>query len=386
MLTHTHSGVNAIRTRLQHRGVPREKFEVATIAGWGLRWASAYPHLAGTIFDLPTGAEWQRVEEAAIELLQRRAVRDVLRRSFSGVFVDEYQDCNRRQHQIVMALADVLPCRLLGDPLQGIFEFAGPTVQWEEDIVPSFERLADLTTPHRWLNANPALGEWISELRAKFIAGASIDMGAMPVTWSPLTPQNQLEVCRRAAGDTDQTVVALGKWESDCHDFASRTGGLFGSMETLDCKRLVDFMKALDRERTGYRQAIEFFRFACDCITGIETPLTPFVDRYKQGSVPRVDQLTTTRRVIQALNRVVEQPCARSLVDAARAIETYPGTRVFRRELWNEMKTTLLTFRRGGQASLAETAWYVRDRSRRNGRRSENHVVVAYAPSEGTGV
>jgi hypothetical protein len=37
--------------------------------------------------------------------------------------VDEYQDCSLDQHELICLLSEILPCRILGDPLQGIFSF-----------------------------------------------------------------------------------------------------------------------------------------------------------------------------------------------------------------------------------------------------------------------
>ena len=71
----------------------------------------------------------------------------------------------RPQHAIILQLADNLPCRLLGDPLQGIFGFNEPLIDWDRDVSPDFDELPPLTVPHRWGN-NAALGRRLLELRA----------------------------------------------------------------------------------------------------------------------------------------------------------------------------------------------------------------------------
>ncbi len=128
VLTHTHAGVKALRDRLARRGVRRDRVQVDTIAGWCLRMAAAYPTRAGLLTTEPTRDEWESIYDGAAVLLGIRAIRRVVQASFSNVFVDEYQDCNERQHRVILALADLLPCRVLGDPLQGIFTFAGGTL------------------------------------------------------------------------------------------------------------------------------------------------------------------------------------------------------------------------------------------------------------------
>ena len=44
----------------------------------------------------------------------------VVKNSFQGVFVDEYQDCTIDQHKMIMRFADLMPIHILGDELQGI--------------------------------------------------------------------------------------------------------------------------------------------------------------------------------------------------------------------------------------------------------------------------
>ena len=58
-----------------------------------------------------------------------------IKSTYSGLFVDEYQDCTKKQHEIIKILAELIPTRILGDFLQGIFEFNEPTV----DLTSAFE-------------------------------------------------------------------------------------------------------------------------------------------------------------------------------------------------------------------------------------------------------
>ena len=375
VLTHTHSGVNALRARLQKYGVSKEKFHVATIAGLGLRYASAYPSLSGLRVASPSGADWPLVYEATIELLRHRVMRDVLERSYSGVYVDEYQDCSLPQHEIVITISEILPCRLLGDPMQGIFDFSEPTVDWRRDVVPFFERLPDLATPHRWLTVNPELGRWLAEARTQLISGSPINLRDSPAQWLPKTPASQIAACQTAADTTDGSIVAIGKWPRECHDLASRLGGMFGSMEELDCRALMDFVGDFDSTSDGHRWATKMIDFASSCFTVVGSRLSNYRSRYAAGSTPDASRLTTNRAVVGALNRVVSAPSVGTLVDAARVLEGTPGAQLYRRELWQEMKTTLLTHRGSERESITETAWHVRDRSRHNGRPPENRIV-----------
>ena len=181
ILTHTHAGVAAIRSRLQKLGASRSQTHVDTIAGYSLRLSAGYPATSGLPHFRPTRAEWNSVYGAAQRVLDSRVGRELMSRSYGGLFVDEYQDCTLDQHRVVTALADLLPTRVLGDPLQGIFGFAGPTVDWEVEIPSLFERLPDLDTPWRWQDSNPDLGAWLIAARGSL--AAERPLGVSPITW-----------------------------------------------------------------------------------------------------------------------------------------------------------------------------------------------------------
>ena len=124
VLTHTHAGVRAVRDRLQRLGAASRSYRVDTIAGFSLRLAASYPRLSGLANATPRAP---RVESGVSGCAASASEPDTSggrsARPMTGVMVDEYQDCTLLQHEIVLALADVVPTRLVGDPLQGLFSF-----------------------------------------------------------------------------------------------------------------------------------------------------------------------------------------------------------------------------------------------------------------------
>jgi hypothetical protein len=115
-------------------------------------------------------AVWNDVYTAMVCLLQRDFVKRGVLNSYSGVIVDEYQDCTLPMHRLVVALKNLLPCRVLGDDLQGIFGFAGDTLVGWSDVKAEFvNELGPLQTPFRWLKAkNGVLGDWLIKARDDF--------------------------------------------------------------------------------------------------------------------------------------------------------------------------------------------------------------------------
>jgi len=93
ILTHTNVGVDALRQNLRRMNVPSSSYRVDTIASWALRLAKSFPSSSELITPSPRHDEWDDVYGAATKLLDRSAIREIVRASYSGIYVDEYQDC-----------------------------------------------------------------------------------------------------------------------------------------------------------------------------------------------------------------------------------------------------------------------------------------------------
>src|SRR3546814_1144339 len=85
-----------------------------------------------------TGEQWNQLYRGATCALGVDAVREVIAASYDRILIDEYQDCHGLQHQLAVELSSIVPTLIFGDPMQGIFEFAGATLSWGDEIHPSF--------------------------------------------------------------------------------------------------------------------------------------------------------------------------------------------------------------------------------------------------------
>ena len=165
ILTHTHAGVHALRKRLTLLGVPRNRYRIDTIAGWALYYARAFPTTTEYIKPAIAFQEnWPNVYTSVAEFFRTSPAKAIVNATYMGVYVDEYQDCSLPQHALIVALATLIPCRVLGDPLQAIFNFAEPTVDWQNDVTAVFPALPPLTQPHRWSH-DPSFATWLQQVR-----------------------------------------------------------------------------------------------------------------------------------------------------------------------------------------------------------------------------
>jgi len=176
ILTHTHAGVASLKEKIVQQGIDYKHYRVETITGFAQKYVNAF--YCGD--DIPE-QEYSRIYypfiiKKAKNLLEITLIRDVIRSTYSGLFVDEYQDCIIDQHNFIKTLGEILPIHILGDHLQGIFDFHGDSlVDFDEDLN-DFEKLPDLTEPWRWKKNNPGLGECFKKIRSLLEERKKIDL------------------------------------------------------------------------------------------------------------------------------------------------------------------------------------------------------------------
>jgi DNA helicase-2/ATP-dependent DNA helicase PcrA len=117
-------------------------------------------------------------------LLQKDFVKLGILNSYTGAIVDEYQDCTVPMHRLIVQLKALLPCRVLGDDLQGIFGFRDdPLIGWCDVTGEFANNLGALETPYRWIKAenNEALGRWLLSTRSEIRQEREPDYRGSPI-------------------------------------------------------------------------------------------------------------------------------------------------------------------------------------------------------------
>jgi AAA domain len=370
VLTHTHAGVRAIRGHLERQGVPSAKYRVATIDGFALRYACAFPTLARWNIECPTADDWKSLREATHLVIGTKAIRRVLSATYDGVFVDEYQDCSKAQHRLILDLNEIMPVRVVGDPMQAIFALLDRDEYCEwRDIEGQFTLVAELKTPHRWNDRNRELGLWLTEVRRRLISGEGIDLHNTPAVWrqpGSQKDQAQLAACFGVRAHKEHSMVALRKWRSQCHRLARNLKGRFRAMETVECDELLEWSQTLEGT-TGVQRVVNLLKFADGCMSGLPASIKKLGERLAGGKPPKPHR-SDYKAVLRALEYVQGSPELQSMLNAMTAITSIEDPLVMARpELWKEMRRSLKEHESSPSGSLRYTAWSLRNRLRHLG-------------------
>lgn len=373
ILTHTFAGVNSIKTKMTSLGVPSSKYQIDTIASWSLRLCLAYPKTSGWKAENPTNKQWNKLYECCSGLLGKKFVHRVVAATYAGVYVDEYQDCSDLQHTIVCALAEFLPCRILGDPMQAIFDFGGDDgrpVDWALSIYPAFTCLGQLETPWRWKMAgDPKLGAWLKKARETLEQGQSIDLSnGLPECVKRVYATHEYLSSKQHSSLMDLlgqqgSVIALhgGDQQSKnkTHLLARTMGGRFSSIEEVEGKELHAFVKKLVAAKTTKAGFLLAVAFAKKCFTGVSKALTAGTQK---GEVAKRSKVTKYPLVLHAANTYLNSPTSAYLKAFFLALKANTETSTYRRDLLYRFLNVLKIHIDGAGVNLTDAAnQYQRD-------------------------
>ncbi len=377
ILTHTNAGVDAIRRRLKLFRVPTSLTRVETITSWAFSLARAYSRIAGvTVPEVPDWSQSTQYINGAARVAQAHALQRVVSVSFDYLFIDEYQDCTVDQHELVLALARAIPRTvILGDPLQAIFRFAGPLAQWDEHVLPNFPALAVTPTPHRWVGHNPALGQWLLDIRPLMAAGQQFDFSAQAVQglkWVPTDPTAVMFTARNS-GHPGESVVLLDTLKHLVAIHAGRIGAGFTVMEEVEGKFMQERLRTLPAE--GDPMVAHWLaEFAKKCFTGLSKFDGPLLTRLERGQTVSHLRRPGFEDVLRGLDELLAAPTYERLCQTAEVIRRTPALTGCRREAWKDTFAAIASSADTGATPLDSLA-HVRVRVRHGGRRAATRVV-----------
>lgn len=366
VLTHTYAGVNALRQKMRQLGTPNRMVRLDTIASWALRLCLSYPSSSAWETVRPNGSDWLNLYKHCSGLLDATFIRRILRASYDGLYVDEYQDCSTDQHRLILQLARDLPCRVVGDPLQAIFDFGSEeTLQWEQEIPKHFECLGELGTPHRWIQAGQErLGDWLLMARTLLSQDQPIELGRLPASIRIVHAHAaddlailQGNTCRHFRCDQEQSIIAIHRgapeFKAKCHNLARNIGGRFSSIEEIEGRDFFSRVRRLHHARSGREQLLELLSFAALCMTGVTTAVSA---SSRRGEHTVLRSSTRNPPLTLAANECLRLPSSASALAFLQSLTAVPNVHVFRADLLGRMLGALRTHVRYPELELIDAA------------------------------
>lgn len=375
VLTHTHAGVDALRKRMKKFGVGHEQVVVRTIDSWSYNLITHFPTLAELA--VPSAPDWSKAGDyhhAAARAVGSKAVRRMLEVSYSNLFIDEYQDCLTGQHELAVALSQVLPTTVLGDPLQSLFNFGKhQPVDWDADVLPNFPAVAVAHRPRRWDPNHLPLGAWLVSIRDSLTNGQPIDLTSAPVTWVQRRDgQTFVGHCYNAL-ELDGTIAVLGQFRPDCVHAAGRLSGSYSVMEAIDEKVPVLLAEKIDTQGGGeVAQAI--VEFAIDCSSGIPNHISAEKRRRLGEGKSFTTRSDDLKPAYEAVLQMRSAPTAGTVRTALDLLGKLPGVTIHCREAWNEI-TRSVSSAMTDDCTVTEALQRIRNHARVIGRRPSSRVV-----------
>ena len=367
ILTHTHAGVHALKARLRRLGVPTNAFAVETIAGWALKYAMAFPKMGDPPAGLPQlDEDWDRITRGAIKVLSMKAVQRVIVCSYDRVFIDEYQDCGERHHELALCLAKILPTVVFGDPMQGIFEFTEDSIRWSKHVVPNFPVAAELLIPRRWEGKDPDLGLWIAQTRGKLMRGEQIDLMSGPIHFIEAPGAFFMGAFFENLIAREGNIAAIHCRRGTCEKLAQATSGAFQAIEEMGAKRLRSFATSWDVAATAEDRLAAMRQLHADCFSQKEMP-AGHVDTEVDAAV--VNDLKLFAERFKATGEIEH---VRLIFSQAR---NHPRWRVFRGELWRDASKAVSEVASGRSASMSDAVVAIRERTIHSGRAKQKRLI-----------
>lgn len=373
ILTHTHAGVASLREKLSKEKISPSQYTLRTISSLAKDFFLAYADTQDREIQEDSPDFFDHAVRVATKIVSSQNIQTVLRVSFAGIFVDEYQDCNIEQHEFITALSKDLPLRVLGDPMQGIFALnkRSALVSFDRDLE-GFSPFR-LESPKRWENVNRQLGEEIRLVRAHLESNC-----ATPIDYSKLS-----EIKHR----TDNIVSALQTihHEASLHPttdscliipscsfptaritLAQKLGKRFRLLEAIDEQCFYNAAGKVDEFiASGAISTV----YDLGCMLFLKTPLNTWFTskgpRKKRGENDkrRMNQINTDIQTFRAT------PSFRTALSIFTDLGELPDMVCYRFEIWESLRRAIEESERTG-LSVLESMKAIRNRVRLLGRKN----------------
>lgn len=347
LLTHTNAGVDALLKRLKKRKVSPNLYSVYTIAAFCMKWCLSY--FKTGVFDKSLSPlnkneakrYYAQLYSGTKKILETNWAAAILKATYSCIIIDEYQDCTQEQHEIFQTVSNYINVIVLGDPMQGIFGFAGNLVNWA--TLP-FPQIKIETHPWRWDKTNKALGAYLSDIRQQLLPilkgnSCCVKIDSCNGSIEIVSPDHFNGYNMLSALSQFKNVVFITQWPQQQLNFCSQMPGIFQYDETQECTDLFDSSQLFDQEQ-GAQLLYYVMEFVKKCVTNM-TSLDVFKTKLQLNNWD-FSRIRKNSDFGDILKTAVSKNKHLAILDVIGWVESHKDTfKPFRRELLEEMKRSI---------------------------------------------
>jgi DNA helicase-2/ATP-dependent DNA helicase PcrA len=389
VLTHTHAGVSALKEKLKLLNVPLSNYQVETISSFAQKYSKAFNY-GGEFPEQKNSIEYYpHIIKKATKLFKKKSVQDVLRITYSGLFVDEYQDCTLQQHEMILALSNTLPTHILGDPLQGIFGFRGQTLVDFNIDLDQFTITEELNVPWRWNKTNEELGKSMHKARTELEKG-SIDFSCFKNSAEILIVDDSNDLINPKK-EYNKLIWRLINSEKDLlliHPNSANINGRislskrfkrrFSIIESIDDKAFYEYAEKLDALKLSESLYLDIALFVKGSpVRGKSTrknTLLTGLSTFIKDKKPQRSNDPQKSKVILLLNETLNEFSFLKLSKLFRTFRELGGVNYYRKELfWDLIKS--LEIAHHENISVLEAMENLRNLKRRNGKKVSGKLI-----------
>lgn len=367
ILTHTNAGVESIRKRLAKKKISSKQYQIYTIASFCYKYVNAYPRLSK--IEITNKNDFNGTYRGMINLLKNKHIQQVLVITYNQVLIDEYQDCTKLQHNLIVDLSKIIHCKLFGDPLQGIFGFRDELVKWD-DVKNDFTYAGNFEYPWRWEKHNKQLGNWIMQVRNKLINNEDIYLNNLPfgIEWiyNDDSGINLRKKANELLGIQEEKLI-LFQFPYQAHQFAQKMGGKYSSQEEAECKELRDIAVYIENNNT----IAAIYKMAEICFTQFNIQLGTIYKKIENNDY-NFDRISKNKEVAEA---TLESLQDNKFYRVIEKIEKIKEMKLYRRELWSEFKKLIKEIQLHNEKNINEIIDNMRNNSTLNNKYKYRNLV-----------
>lgn len=384
VLTHTHVGIASLKEKFRLKNIPSSTYQLETICGFALNLVKAYHLNKDEIPSLSdAGSLFHFAIEHATKILKALPIKKYLAIKYDHLIVDEYQDCTVGQHQMIMSLSTILHTHILGDPLQGIFDFGREhIVDFSEESFKLFnDNCQSLEIPWRWNNAGRiALGQDLLSIRSKLLSTNTLDLHDYHEIKVVIAPENDYAISRSLYKNEiynalrDNSVLLI-------HPTSESVEPRKKFIQQFPQLKMIE---SID-DNIFYSSCISFDKLnGCSLIESIVNLMRTIGSKtkinvwFKNTGQLKSKRLVADQLIRSSLETIItdlkEKKSYTNIASLIEAIENIPDMKVYRKDFLHDICNALRDADRLG-VSAAESIERNRNILRRKGRKIQGKVI-----------